>query len=194
MNKVIFSLSLILLIAFSACNEKSKKVDNTSENQTAENNTPFFKISLAEWSLSGPIRNGEMNPMDFAQKANEMGFEAVEYVSQLYTKTLEAYPDQNSAMDSLVAALKSKSDQYGVENVLIMIDNEGDLSSSDLEVRDAAVEKHKKWIDAATTLGCHAVRVNLNGATEEQAWKEASIDGLTKLSEYAANTLSLIHI
>lgn len=61
---------------------------------------------------------GTMNPLDFAQKANEMGFEGIEYVSQLYTKKLESYPDQKTAMDSLVKTLKAKSEQYDVKTSL----------------------------------------------------------------------------
>lgn len=182
------TLFLVIFMAFFiiSCKEKANKTQTATTVDSTAIKEPFFKISLAQWSLHAPIVEGKMSPMDFAQKANEMGFEGIEYVSQLYTKELENYPDQKTAMDSLVKTLKAKSEQYGVTNVLIMVDNEGDLASSDSKVRDEAVEKHKKWVDAAATLGCHAVRVNLNGATEEKEWKEASIDGLTKLSDYAA--------
>ena len=44
--------------------------------------------------------------------------------------------------------------------VLIMIDDEGDLSDEKQEERTKAVENHKKWVDAAAALGCHAIRVN----------------------------------
>ena len=43
---------------------------------------------------------------------------------------------------------------------LIMIDGEGDLSDVKQEARTKAVENHKKWVDAAAALGCHAIRVN----------------------------------
>ena len=46
---------------------------------------PFFKLSLAQWSLNKAIRYKGMNPYDFAAKAKEYGFEGLEYVSQLYT-------------------------------------------------------------------------------------------------------------
>jgi sugar phosphate isomerase/epimerase len=44
--------------------------------------------------------------------------------------------------------------------VLIMIDGEGDLSAPDKAERTKAVENHRKWVDAAVALGCHAIRVN----------------------------------
>ena len=48
--------------------------------------------------------------------------------------------------------------------VLIMVDldrRESDLSSHGPEVvAIEAVENHKKWVEAAAALGCHAIRVN----------------------------------
>ena len=50
----------------------------------------------------------------------------------------------------------------GVTCVLIMIDGEGDqdFGSQDQARRDKAVDNHKKWVDAAAALGCHAIRIN----------------------------------
>ena len=67
-----------------------------------------------------------------------------------------------------------------------MVDHEGPLSAKDDAERNQAVENHKKWVDAAQYLGCHSIRVNLQGADDEKAWKEASIKGLTSLADYAA--------
>ena len=33
--------------------------------------SPFFKLSLAQWSLHKAIQEGELNPYDFAAKAKE---------------------------------------------------------------------------------------------------------------------------
>src|SRR5262249_12212654 len=52
------------------------------------------------------------------------------------------------------------ADDVSVACVLIMIDGEGDLSAASAEERHKAVENHKKWVDAAAALGCHAIRVN----------------------------------
>lgn len=179
---------LILFAAvtlLSACKEKDKEKEDSSANDTAATEAPFFQISLAQWSLHEPIQKGEMSPLDFAQKASEMDFKGIEYVSQLYTKELEKFSDPKAAMDSLVKTLKAKSEQYKVKNVLIMVDNEGNLSSADDKERNQAVENHQKWVDAARYLGCHSIRVNLIGAKEEEAWKEASVKGLSALCDYA---------
>ncbi|MEH6406178.1 MAG: sugar phosphate isomerase/epimerase family protein [Leeuwenhoekiella sp.] len=176
---------IAVLFCFSCKNEK-KENPSTVENSTSEvTKANFFKLSLAEWSFSGPIHKGEMNPMDFAQKASEMGFTAVEYVSQLYTPMMEEFDDTKTAMDTLLPALKAKSDQYNIKNLLIMVDNEGALASAKEATRDSAVENHKKWVDAAAYLGCHSIRVNLFGAEDEEGWKNGAIDGLSKLAAYA---------
>ena len=66
-----------------------------------------------------------------------------------------------------------------------MIDSEGDLATSSIRKRNAAIENHKKWIDAASQMGCHSVRVNLYGVDQKKKWMEYSSDSLTKLSEFS---------
>lgn len=186
-NLTFFILALILSIGATSC-KNDKKAESTEEQTVAE--TPkdslFFKLSLAQWSLSKPIMEGKLDPMDFAQKANELGFTGIEYVSQLYSRQLQEGGNTPEAMQTLLDSLKSKSEQYNVENVLIMVDGEGDLASPDERTRNQAVENHKKWVDAAEFLGGHAIRVNLFGSNEPEEWKTAATDGLQKLSDYAA--------
>ncbi|NER17184.1 sugar phosphate isomerase/epimerase family protein [Spongiivirga citrea] len=184
MKKIVFTLVALTFFLVS-CKKNSDKKEN-SEAETAQIESqkaaePFFKLSLAQWSFNRAIRGGEMSPFDFAKKAKELDFEGIEYVSQLYTKEIEKV-----GMDSVVSRMKSESEKYGVTNVLIMIDREGDLAAEDEKDRDAAVENHKKWVDAAATLGCHSVRVNLFGTNDEATWLKTAPDGLKKLSDYAA--------
>jgi sugar phosphate isomerase/epimerase len=73
-----------------------------------------------------------------------------------------------------------------MHNVLIMVDGEGDLADPDEKARNKAVENHKKWVDAAQKLGCHSIRVNTFGTNDPEIWKVTVVDGLKKLSEYAA--------
>jgi sugar phosphate isomerase/epimerase len=170
-------------IGFNSCAQSKK--ENKEGNTTSKQDQPFFKLSLAQWSLHKQIMAGEMSPLDFAQKANEFGFEGIEYVSQLYTDELKKNPDSKAAMQTLLTALKEKSITYNVKNVLIMVDNEGDLASAVEAERDEAVENHKKWVDAAQFLGCHSIRVNLFGTNDPEVWKVTAVDGLSKLAAYA---------
>ncbi|WP_109299165.1 sugar phosphate isomerase/epimerase [Aquimarina sp. AU474] len=190
MQKLILK-GLILLLILGSCKK------NTSENNEASNekpkmetiekeHVPFFKLSLAQWSLNKAIKSGEMNPLDFAQKAKELGFEGVEYVSQLYTEELKKGTNPETAMQQLLDTLKAKSEAYDIQNLIIMVDHEGDLAVTDETERNLAVEKHKKWVDAAQFLGCHSIRVNLFGTNNPKEWVGVAVDGLSKLSKYAA--------
>ena len=68
-----------------------------------------------------------------------------------------------------------------------MVDGEGDLADPDESKRNAAVDNHKKWVDAAAELGCHSIRVNTFGTNDPAEWKVTVADGLKKLSAYAAS-------
>jgi len=173
----------ISFIGFNSCGQ-TKKENKTGITASKQEN-PFFKLSLAQWSLHKEILEGKMSPLDFAQKANELGFEGIEYVSQLYTNELEKNPDSKVAMETLLTTLKEKSETYNVKNILIMVDNEGDLAATVEAERNEAVENHKKWVDAAQFLGCHSIRVNLFGTNDPEVWKETAADGLAKLAAYA---------
>lgn len=178
---------ILMLFALISCNNKQKSSeDNAKAEEVKEVKGPFFKLSLAQWSLHKAIREGGMSPLDFAQKANELGFEGVEYVSQLYSEELKKDDDPKVAMDNLLKTLKEKSETYQVKNVLIMVDNEGHIATLDDEERETTVENHKKWVDAAKYLGCHSIRVNAHGEGSAAEVADAAVKGLTALSTYAA--------
>ncbi|RPE00185.1 sugar phosphate isomerase/epimerase [Aureibaculum marinum] len=180
-KKILFTLSLILIVSTSitSCKKNTKKTEEKDKTTLTENRNPFFKLSLAQWSLHRAINDKTLNPLDFAQKAKELGFEGIEYVSGLYTEELK-----NMGMKNLLDSLKAKSDRYNIQNVLIMVDGEGNLATSDENERNEAVNNHKKWVDAAAFLGCHSIRVNLFGATTEEEWIVNATKGLKLLSEY----------
>jgi sugar phosphate isomerase/epimerase len=176
----------ILIIGLISCDKKEKKEVIVKEDQTETKETePFFKLSLAQWSFHKQIRNGEMSPLDFAQKASELGFEGIEYVNQLYSEELKKDPDPKVAMQNLLDTLKMKSEKYGVKNLLIMIDGEGDLGTLDKAKQNQAIKNHMKWVDAAAFLGCHSIRVNAKGEGTAEEVASAVVVGLGKLAEYA---------
>jgi sugar phosphate isomerase/epimerase len=185
------SMCLVILVTFAmhSCkgNEREKQITATEEvTEKATVQEPLFKISLAQWSMHRMIRNDGMSPYDFAKKAKEWGFEGIEYVSQLYSKELSKYDSIEEGMKAVVDRCKKESEAAGVKNVLIMVDGEGDLASPSVEERDQAVENHKKWVDAAAELGCHAIRVNTSGTSDPKEYLTSGQDGLRKLSKYAA--------
>jgi len=157
---------------------------NISENKV-ETKAPFFKISLAQWSFHRTFRSGETSPYDFAKMAHELGFEGLEYVSQLYPDVTKS-SDKPLAIQNFVTKNNMLSAEYKMQNVLIMIDEEGDLSSSNEESRLISIENHKLWIKAAHDMKCSSVRLNLYGEKDPEKWIENSIKSLATLSDYAA--------
>ncbi len=134
-----------------------------------------LKISLAEWSLHRALFAGTITNLDFPFTAAwEFGIHAVEYVSTFFEGTGSQY----------LAELNQKARDNAVENVLIMVDNEGDLGDLFKPNRIQAVERHYRWVDAAKTLGCHSIRVNARGRGTEAEVADAAVDGLARLSEY----------
>ena len=177
---ITITLSLTLLSGTLSCKSSTNK-------KTPADPAPelFFDLSLAQWSLHKTIRSGTMSPYDFAKVASEFGFKGLEYVNGLYPDVMNS-ENKTTALQAFVEKNKALAKQYNVKNVLIMIDDEGDLSSSEEQERMSAIENHKLWIDAAHQMGCTAVRLNLHGEKEEAKWIKNSIESLSALSEYAA--------
>jgi sugar phosphate isomerase/epimerase len=138
-----------------------------------------FKISIAEWSFHKAIEKGEMTNMDFPKVTKTVyGLDGVEYVSTFF--------DGKGEDKEYLSKLKSECAKYGVNSLIIMVDDEGDLGDTSVVNLQKAVENHYKWVKAAQFLGCHSIRVNARGnGTPEQVHKAAVI-GLGKLSDYAA--------
>ena len=148
------------------------------------NSNLFFKLSLAQWSLNGSITSGKFNPYNFARKAKELGFSGLEYVNGLYSDVINSR-DKYQAIRRFIKKSNDEAERHNIENLLIMIDGEGDLATSNVRKRNAAIENHKKWIDAASQMGCHSVRVNLYGVEQKKKWMEYSSSSLTSLSEFS---------
>jgi L-ribulose-5-phosphate 3-epimerase len=144
----------------------------------AADKSPLFKISLAEWSLHRTLGAKKLTNLEFPRVTkNEFGITACEYVNQFW---------MDKAKDaSYLAELKKITDGEGVTNVLIMCDREGDLGDEDETKRLKAVDNHKKWIEAAKTLGCHSIRVNARSTGNYEDQMDRAADGLRKLSEFA---------
>ena len=151
----------------------------------SSNNKDQLKISLAQWSLNKAIKSGELSPLDFAKKARSFDIDAIEYVSGLYTNNTDIL--KKISMQKLSKELLKRSDDYGIDNVLIMIDSQGSLASSNKKERLKAIDNHKKWIDFSYEIGCETMRVNLSGETKLDRWTENSIKSLTELSDYNKN-------
>ena len=135
-------------------------------------------ISLAQWALVDEIRAGKWKTTDFAKIAREdFDLSGIEYVNTLWEVPTEVY----------LQTLKKNAADYGVANVLIMVDDEGDGCADTKEGRRQFVTNHRKWVDAAQFLGCSAIRTNCRGhanVDQGEALKWAA-ESYSMLLEYA---------
>lgn len=169
-------LSFITLSFILSCQNQKKSTPPQEES--------VYKLSLAQWSFNKSFKSGDVSPYEFAKMASELGFEGLEYVSQLYTDVMES-EDKPVAIQAFVDKNNALAAQYKIKNVLIMVDDEGDLSTSDENSRLKAIENHKLWIQAAHKMGCSAIRLNLHGEDDVTLWTTNSITSLRTLSEFA---------
>lgn len=159
-------------------NNSEETSDQKMEVQSTERVSEDIKLSLAEWSFHKALFAEEMTNLDFAGEAAKMEFTGIEYVNQFFKDKAEdqAYLDQ----------MTEAANKAGVKQLLIMIDGEGFLGDLDEMKRNEAVENHKKWVDAAKYLGCYSIRVNAHGEGSAEEVATAAVDGLSKISQYAA--------
>ncbi|RNL93004.1 sugar phosphate isomerase/epimerase [Sinomicrobium pectinilyticum] len=188
-GKAGIALSLLGLYACKDPKKDKESLSATPEKAIAEKeSTPFFKLSLAQWSIHRMIMEQGFDPLDFAKKAKAWGFEGLEYVSQLYRKELEKNSSSAAAVYNLARELNKRSNDNDIKNLVIMVDAEGNLGVRDKTERTRAIEAHHKWVDAAAILGCHSIRVNLFGEQDPEAWKQYAAEGLSGLATYAAKS------
>ncbi|AOS96084.1 Xylose isomerase-like TIM barrel [Microbulbifer aggregans] len=137
---------------------------------------PWFRISLAQWSLHRAFQNRTANPQDFPRLARRLfDIDGVEYVNQFYSDNYSA---------ALTRKLQQQADGEGVQSLLIMVDGEGDIGAETDAARKQTVARHQRWAEMAKELDCHSIRVNAHshGSYDEQMKKAA--DGLHLLGEY----------
>lgn len=114
-------------------------------------------ISLAQWALVDEVRSGKWKTLDFPRIAREdFGLNGIEFVNTLFEVPIANYLNQ----------LKRNANDHGVKMVLIMVDAEGETCTPLKEERKQTVINHRKWIDIAQYLGCHAIRTNCIGAKD----------------------------
>lgn len=147
-----------------------------------------YDISLAQFSLASEFFMGKHDTLEFPARAkNDFGVNIVEYVSMFFADKMKD--------DSFFKELKIRTDDLGVTNHLIMVDDEN-IADVDKTKRAHAIESHYKFVDAAKVLGCSSIRINLGsieqtGTAEEVA--EAAMEGYSKLLDFGAqNELDII--
>jgi L-ribulose-5-phosphate 3-epimerase len=142
----------------------------------------LWKVSCTEYSLHRDIAAGELEHLDYAAFVKKtFDIDAVEYWNR---------PFMDKANDkAYIGDMRKRADDAGVKGTCILIDGEGNLGDPDDAKRTAAVDNHKKWVEAAKALGCESIRVNARSndkLTYEEQLKLAA-DGLKQLSQWSAD-------
>jgi sugar phosphate isomerase/epimerase len=184
-----------------SCNSGARSSADATEDMQSDavEEAADFKISLAQWSLhktffGGPINDWQEfgriiwedpdallkgpDPIEFPKMAAEYGIYTIELVNTFYFSKAGdmAYWEE----------FKKKCEDAGVNVGLIMCDQLGNLGDADPEAREAAVENHHAWVDIASFLGAHSIRVNAAGEGSPEEVAANAVDGLTKLGRYGA--------
>jgi len=165
--------SLAISTGLVACNQD--KIKSSASKMASKG----LNISLAQWSLNKQFFDKTLDPNNFAQiTKSSFDISAIEYVNQFYV--------EHGTDEKFWNEMKRKADNEGVQSLLIMVDDEGDLGDPDDEARKKSVQNHYKWVNAAKLLACHSIRVNAFGEGTKDELAKSLEDGLARLAEYAA--------
>jgi len=133
----------------------------TASSVLAAQTTAQDRISLAAWSFNRAFRAGQWKNLELPRIIKEkLGIDALEYVNQFFENPTLSY----------LRKLKKNCADNGVTSVLIMVDEEDPTASPDAAERRAAAVAHRKYVDMAHFLGCHAIRCNMRGGASD--WKQ----------------------
>ena len=143
---------------------------------TPAESTSGLKISLAAWSLHNAFFAKELDQLGMLKTCAELGIHGFELVNTFFPSPQYAY----------LRHVRKQADEQGIELLLIMCDLEGDLGHPERDKRIQAAHNHRKWIDIAAVLGCHAIRVNARGdESDPAAMHDRCAEALRPLLEYA---------
>jgi len=138
----------------------------------------FFKFAISQFSFASQFWTKKLDPLDFAAKSKELGILGLDYCSMFFA---------DKAKDSsYLNELKKRAADNGSYNLRIMVDGEGVLGDLNDATRTKAIENHYKWVDAAATLGCPMIRVNVEGDGAPADVAKAAADSLNRLIEYGS--------
>jgi len=139
----------------------------------------FFKLAISQFSFASQFWTKKLDPLDFAAKSKELGITGLDYCSMFFA--------DKAKDNAFLNDLKKRAADNGSYNLRIMVDLmgvPGSLGNLDDKLRLKQVEGHYQWIDAAATLGCPMIRVNIDGEGNPDDVTKASVDSLGRLLEY----------
>ena len=147
-----------------------------------------LKISLQCFSFASEFYKGNFNLSNFSKIVRETyNLDGAEFWSIPFIGK-----EKNS---SFLNELRQKSNDYGIKNTIILVDlldmqtmKQGNsLASIDKKERNQAIEDHKPWIDAAKSIECDSIRINLWSDANKEEVMKVSVESISKLLEYSSD-------
>lgn len=140
-----------------------------------------FGISLAPWSLmrrvAGQHDAEDVDLWSYPRVARELGFDAVEHDNLHFPGEL---PEANT-----IRRMRKACDAEGLTSTLILCGALGDIADEDASSRRRFIDKYRAWAEAATRLGCSAIRVVCADRKTELSFDEKrrhAVDGIRTLA------------
>ncbi len=121
-----------------------------------------FDLALQIYSFASLLFQNKLDILEFPEMIKEIyKINGAEYWSIAF---MGKEKDKN-----FLRELNSRSKDQEVENLIILVDNVDlktmengpSLASSKKDEREESIAFHKNWIDVASEIGCHSIRVNL---------------------------------
>ncbi len=146
-----------------------------------------LELALQIYSFAPLIFQNQLDILDYPELIRKKyNIDAAEYWSIAF---MGKEKDKNFLKD-----LNNRTKNQNVKNLIILVDNIDlatmengpSLASTRKIERDEAINYHKNWIDTASEIGCHSIRVNLR--SEEPDSKkilENSSESISKLIEHS---------
>ena len=150
-------------------------------------NKSKLELALQIYSFAPLIFKNQLDILDYPKLIKEKyNINGAEYWSIAF---MGKEKNKNFLKD-----LNNRTEDQGVKNLIILVDNIDlatmengpSLASTIKAERDEAINYHKQWIDTASEIGCHSIRVNLR--SEEPDSKKIldnSSESISKLIEYS---------
>lgn len=146
----------------------------------ANEESDWLKISLQQYSFKSMLTGKQptLKTIDYPKFAvEECGIKALEYFNGFF--------EDKAGNASFFHDLRNRCDDLGVENQLMLCRNNRALDNPSASVRAQAVNDYRPWLEAAKTLGCHSIRVDVRSKGDAAEVQKAAVDGLNQLCDIA---------
>lgn len=146
-----------------------------------------LELALQIYSFAPLIFQNQLNILDYPELIrNKYNISGAEYWSIAF---MGKENDKNFIRD-----LNNRTEDQDIKNLIILVDNIDlktmangpSLASTIKAERDEAINFHRNWIDTASEIGCHSIRVNLRSdEPDSKVILDNSSESILKLIDHS---------